>query len=250
VSSSQSDFLRQAGVLNTFSGGEQRTWPAHLKLGEPFALLEPGFERKRYACCYLLHKVIAIGIDIARAGIELSGIEQICVEMPRGGTKPLLHPRPATGMEALFSGPYSLLAAIADGGISLSSFTDAAVQRPHIQSRLSAVELIETGPALETSGDLDSAPVTVRVKLTSGATRSFVRHAAPGSSEDPLSLAELAEKWRECLARANTRLGTERAFELFAGRACLQQRASVEPWLSALWEASSDLASASAPALE
>ena len=41
------------------------------------------------------------------------------VDMPKGASRPLIHPHPKTGMNALFSGPYAVVASLADGRIDL-----------------------------------------------------------------------------------------------------------------------------------
>jgi 2-methylcitrate dehydratase PrpD len=239
VSASDRDLLGPRGILHTFSAGERTTWPSGIVLGEPFALIKPGFERKRYACCYLLHKVIAVGIAIANDGIRIESIGRIRVEVPRGTLGPLIHPRPRTGMEALFSGPYAILAAIADREVSLSTFSDAAVNRVEIETRINDVEFIEFENSADGADELCKAAVRAELRLLSGETKVFVRTAAPGSADDPLTEAELAGKWWTCLSRCNPHISEPRATTLFEHRRVLRSNTSITHWLHDLWHETS-----------
>ncbi|WP_234052415.1 MULTISPECIES: MmgE/PrpD family protein [unclassified Xanthobacter] len=227
--------LENEGFLHAFSGGEVDHWPDGLGLGVPFAVDEPGFEQKRYPCCYLLHKMIEATLRLRREeGIDLGDVAKAVVTMPRGGTKPLIHPFPRSGLNALFSGPHAVVAALHDGSINLASFTDAAVLRPAIQARLKDVELVEAGPELSRGGDIGAAPVSVRLLLTNGAEVSREVVASPGSRQDPLTRAQLQDKWRDCLARGLPGLGADVAERLFAEGEGLAELPQVAPWLTGL----------------
>lgn len=190
-----------AGFIHAFSGGESRTWPASIRLGAPFAIVEPGFEQKRYPCCYMLHRMAEASLRLRREhGITLDDVAGATVDMPFGGTRPLVHPRPRTGLNALFSGPYAVAASLADGRLALSSFTDEQVLRPQIQRRLGDVEIVEralSSPA-EAIGD---APVAVTLRLRNGEICKTTVVTSPGSLENPLTLEQLRGKWIDCLSR-------------------------------------------------
>ena len=178
-------------------------WPDTLRLGAPFVLDEPGFEQKRYPCCYMLHRMIEATLRLKQEhGVSLQDVAHAVVDMPFGGTKPLIYPRPKLGLNGLFSGPYAVLAAIADGRVDLSSFTDAAVLRDDIQQRLGDVEIVERAPTQppESIGD---APVKVTLTLRAGKQLSRTITVSPGSMDDPLTPDQLKYKWIDCLRRAH-----------------------------------------------
>lgn len=53
------EVFEAGGYLRAFSGGETDRFPiGKLLFGQPFALAQPGFEQKRYPCCYMMHKMI------------------------------------------------------------------------------------------------------------------------------------------------------------------------------------------------
>ncbi|EZP79335.1 MmgE/PrpD family protein [Novosphingobium resinovorum] len=239
VEASHGDLFAAGGVLEAFSGGTQRTWPESLSLGAPFAIARPGFEQKRYPCCYMLHKIIALGIEASTAGLRLGDVARLRIEMPRGGTRPLIYPRPVSGREAMFSAPYTLLVALNEGNVGFASFTDDAVARQHIRSRFEDVTVEEVGDDLRTAAQVGEAPVCLELQLKDGSVRRFERHAAPGSPGDPLSSTELRAKWVDCLARARAVAetgGTDQAAAALYDEGLDRLRAgNLAPWLNAVW---------------
>ncbi|HEV2511510.1 MmgE/PrpD family protein [Bosea sp. (in: a-proteobacteria)] len=227
--------IEREGFLHAFSGGETDLWPVGLTLGAPFAIVEPGFEQKRYPCCYMLHKMIEATLALRREhAVALADVAAMRVEMPPGGTKPLIHPIPKSGLNGLFSAPYAVIASLADGRIDLTSFTDPAVLRPDIQARLADVTVVEVAGTAQKGSDLGSAPVTVTLGLHDGRTLSRTITASPGSRQDPLTGPQLAAKWLDCLQRAQPALAREDAQALFTEGMSLARHGEVGGWLSRL----------------
>lgn len=239
ITSSRSDLFAPAGLLAVMSGQERRDWPDDLALGAPFAIHDPGFEQKRFPGCYLLHKAMAIGLGIHAKAIALSQIRRIEVIMPRGATAPLVHPLPDNGKEAMFSLPYALLAAINDGVIGLSTFTDEGVARADLRDRLRDVEVFETGDAFETSDEMAAAPVEVRLHLRDGTISEFRRENAPGSPKDPLTPDQIRAKWSDCLRQAEPSLTAAETDDAFSIASAGLQSGMLAHWLPTLWRATS-----------
>lgn len=235
VEASRGDLFVQGGVLDTFSGGLQVEWPDAVGLGTPFAIQSPGFERKRYPCCYLLHKIIALGLEAGRDGICLDDVAQFRIEMPNGGTRPLIHPRPTSGNEARFSGPYALVAAIHDGDVNFASFTDAAVTRPGICARLADVTIAEVGDISLSAEEIGAATVRLDLRLTDGSTRRYARDAAPGSPDDPITPAELRAKWIDCFGRVRPDRMAAHAAALHDDGVAALSDGPLSGWLNAIW---------------
>lgn len=235
VTASKADLFAPTGILATLSARPTWTWPDEVRLGNPFAIEEPGFEVKRFPGCYLLHKVMALGLKIAENGIKLTDIAKIEMDMARGGTRPLIYPSPVTGREAQFSIPYAMLAAIADGEVTFATFTDEAVNRPVIRARLADVSAVESGPDLETSEAIGAAPVRAIVRLNDGSSRTFERTAAPGSAQDPITSAQSRAKWIDCLRRANPSLSADSAAEAYDRAGASLGFTRLSEWLPDLW---------------
>ena len=193
------DVWDSAGFFHAFSGGQS---PVSLpwKSGMAWAIQQPGFEHKRFPSCYMTHRLIA-GILAIRerrpARMQLQPV-RIEIEVPKNGLSALKHPRPGTGLEAKFSGPYCAATAWIDGRVDLSSFTDAAVLRPGVREQMGFVTLRERADAGER---LESAPVHVTVSAD-GWSDTIEVNWAPGSSADPLTRKQLLMKWADCAGRA------------------------------------------------
>lgn len=220
------------GFFHALTGGETDRLPKRLTLGQPYALVTPGFEQKRYPCCYMLHKMIEATLAWRRdSGCTLDDVARIRVVLPVGGSKPLIHPCPRSGLNALFSAPYAVLAALEDGRIDLASFTDAAVLRPTIQARLTDVEVVEAGERLAHGADIGKASVTVSFQLPSGARQERTIRLSPGSPEDPLTPGQALTKWRDCLRRGLPHIDDEASVRLFSRGQALLDMSSIQEWL-------------------
>lgn len=210
-----SEIFESDGFLRAFSGGESDRWPG-LALGAPFALETPGFEQKRYPCCYMLHKIIEATLFLKRrSGLSLEQVERARVRLPRGGTRPLIHPDPKSGLHAKFSAPYAVVAALLDGRIELSSFTDEAVMRPAVLARLADVEVGEESAEPATGIDLGRLPASVELQLRDGSLHRHTLMASPGSPEDPLTRDQLRAKWMECFRVGAPQMRDSEARALF-----------------------------------
>ncbi len=226
------------GFFHAMSGGETDRLPAGAAFGQPYALVTPGFEQKRYPCCYMLHKMIEATLAWRReSGCVLDDVARIRVILPVGGSKPLIHPCPRSGLNALFSAPYAVLAALEDGRIDLASFTDSAVLRPKIQARLPDVEVIEAGERLEHGADIGKAPVTVSFRLQTGTSQDRAVRISPGSSEDPLTSEQALAKWLDCLRRGLPQIEDAASAHLFTRGQMLLDMPDVQDWLGSFKDA-------------
>lgn len=166
---------------------------AELGAGTP-ELASSGIEIKKYPLCYATHRSLDGILDLRREhGLTAQDVESVHIVSNHLGMVPLIHDRPATGLEAKFSMPYAIAAALLDGRINFASFTDEAVQRPAIQDLLPRITRSE-----------DAQPTTARwnrlhVRLRSGQTLDKEVRQLRGSKELPLGEDALREKWRDCL---------------------------------------------------
>lgn len=236
---SDEPFEGASGFLRAFSGGTVTAWPEAVVLGSPFAIEDPGFEQKRYPCCYLLHKMIEGTLVLRReTGLDLAAFAAVRVEVPPGGASALIHPYPKSGLNALFSGPYAICAALADGRIDLASFTDEAVRRPEIQRRLRDVTVVERGGSAAGGHDVGGAPVTVTLTARDGATVAHVVTASPGSMADPITPEQARAKWVDCVRRGvrGTRgaIADAKAARLYEDGVAIRGAGAIDGWLDRL----------------
>lgn len=202
------------GFLNAFSpGSADRDSPA--RVGTEWYLLRQSLCVKKYPTCYFMHRSFDAAVKML-AGRRLGpdDIAEIEVTMGRGQTAVLVNQRPKTGLEAKFSEPFAMAAAVILGRMGVAEVTDAVVQRADIQAffpkvKLNAVDEYDTrDPAhsptervvirLDHGDVLDSGPVGV------------IR----GHAYDPMSVEELWEKFAECTARTHAKPEARRLFEM------------------------------------
>jgi 2-methylcitrate dehydratase PrpD len=148
-----------------------------------------GLAVKLYPCCYASQRPIAAVVELLP--IDASQVRAVRVEAPGSAFVPLIHSRPATGLESKFSLEYAIAATLLDGPPGLGSFTDAAVARREAGALVARVQATETAPG---DGLLDGE-LGVTVALRDGTSvRSAVRRP-PGY---PPTRDELRRKAEDC----------------------------------------------------
>jgi 2-methylcitrate dehydratase PrpD len=197
--SASDDVWGPKGFALAFNGGEQ---PAAIAWtgAEEWAIVQPGFEHKRFPSCYLTHRLIA-GILRIRSRLPEARRTlpvKIEIQVSRDGLAALKYQHARTGLEGKFSGHYCAAAAWIDGRVELTSFTDGAVRRAQLQEQMKHVLLSERSAAGET---LDTAPVQVAVH-GDGWTERITVDWAPGSMADPMTREQMEHKWRDCVQHA------------------------------------------------
>jgi 2-methylcitrate dehydratase PrpD len=189
------DVWGPTGFGLAFNGGEA-LGPLPWRADGEWAIVEPGFEHKRYPSCYLTHRLIAgiLKIRERQSRTTWSQPVEIEVEVAHNGLAALKHPEATTGLQGKFSGHYCAAAAWVDGRVGLPAFSDSAVQRAPLQAQMQRVVLRERSTAGES---LDTAPVHVTVR-GEGWTDRITVDWAPGSAADPMTREQLELKWRDC----------------------------------------------------
>lgn len=189
-------------------GQDEPLAPVLAGLGiEPPELASSGIEIKKYPLCYATHRSLDGILDLRREhGLTAQDVEAVHIVSNHRGMVPLIHDRPATGLEAKFSMPYAISAALLDGKINFASFKDEAVLRPAIQDLMPRITRHE-----------DEQPTTarwnrLRVRLRGGQTLEKEVRQLRGSKDLPLSEDALREKWRDCLQHGGLRPADGEAF--------------------------------------
>ncbi|WP_144110286.1 MmgE/PrpD family protein [Paraburkholderia sp. BCC1886] len=227
------DIMQDRGWLHAFSGGSVSQWPEGVQLGRPYAISHPGFEQKRFPCCYLMHKIICATLELRNQhDLGLQGLERALVTTCRGGSEALIHHSPETGLDAKFSGTYAVIASLQDGHIGLGSFKDEAVLRSEIQQALRRVRLEEVGETPGKGSDVGDAPVTVTLTYNDGREFTCTVTKSPGSLADPMTDEQLLEKWLDCLSMSQLGLPSSDQKRLFAEGLAIESVANVNAWLN------------------
>lgn len=164
--------------------------PAGLDLGGP--AVPGGLAIKLFPCCYALQRPIAALASLGPLPAEQ--VRRVRVQTPSSSTAPLIHHRPATGLEGKFSLEYGIAATLLDGHPGFDSFDDDAVARPEATRLGEAVELSTTD-----GGDqLLAGQIEIEVTLKDGGAARTTLGLPPGAPDRPPSETELRKKLELC----------------------------------------------------
>ena len=170
-------------------------------LGSRWEILETGITVKLYPSCAATHPALDAVLDLRRAGgFHAADVTSVDVGVDPITPTVLLYEAPANALEAKFSMPFCLAAAIVDGRVGLDTFDDARVHDPAIAEMRRRI-VMRVDATLDTS----APPLTqarVAVRLRDGRTLTAAANGARGYHERPASEQELAEKFRGCASRA------------------------------------------------
>lgn len=190
------------GFLSAYGLGKEE--PEFLRrLGQPFALVDPGPVLKRYPCCYATHRPIKAMLNaLASGAIVPEMVTSVRCTVPPGLLRPLRYKQPATGLQGKFSLEYCLAAALLDGDITLTSFEESSVARPEIRERLQLIVPNED-EACWHPGEARTSPtsggfIVLDIEGAGFTHREIVTYA-PGSPGDPFTWEDEAGKLSDCL---------------------------------------------------
>lgn len=185
-----------------------------IDVGTNWRLASLGVNVKRYPTCYATHRSIDAMLDLVdRHKLKSDDVREIRVHT--GATQKLMlrNNNPKTGLEAKFSMEFAMAAALVARRVGLAELTDDFVSRPEVSSVFGKVRCTTTDEAMP--DDPAFAPSDqVSVVLASG---NVLEHApvvhAKGSWQNPLTRAELKNKFLECAARAFSPSHAEELFD-------------------------------------
>jgi 2-methylcitrate dehydratase PrpD len=135
----------------------------------------------------------------------------------------LIYPEPITGLEGKFSLPYVLAAGVLDGGYSLATFSDAAVNRPAVKALMKKIEVREDARCGGDDPLIDTRPAGARgfceveVQMANGRSETIRVHAAPGHPTQELGWDDIRQKFLDCATHGKLqRARAEGAFDVLA----------------------------------
>lgn len=181
-------------------------------LGRHFLGSDLGF--KAYPCCAATHPALdAVSSILAEHPITPEVVDAVTIfgsERMRITVEPReLRQVPRTQADAQFSLAWSTTCLLVDQKLRLSHFTDATLNSPRYA---------ELSRKVATDLSLDRQDVSVEIRLKDGRTlRSRPVLAPKGHPENPLSMEEIADSYRDCMKHGPRALPpdqTERAMNL------------------------------------
>lgn len=210
------------GLKAVISAGESMSEALVIeRLEEDWDILFPGVGFKKYPCCYMSHQAVDAVLSLAHQhDLRPEQVKKVRVGVNNLIPKELIHRRPATPLEAKFSMEFCMAAALIDRRLGLAQFSDAKIKQ--------AAPLMEKVEMYVREGEGEGFGVRtfksrVEIELLNGERLVSEVEVPKGYPMDPLSWAELEEKFEECMATAFTSPVTGRCRELLRNLERLEQ---------------------------
>jgi len=193
-----------ARVFNATGGIEES---ALLSWGETLEIVtEFGIALKLFPACAATHPAIEAALMLRRQLADpVREIARVRVGACELALEPLIYREVKTGLQGKFSMHYCVSAALADGFVRLSTFTDAAVARRELQE-LVARTTMEVDERVR--HDKEFAAV-VAVETVDGRKLEQAVHVAPGKPARWFTPEQMREKFMDCHAASGLTVDAE-----------------------------------------
>ncbi len=188
------------GFFATFGNGLDAS-AAAAGLGAPWEFESPGITIKPYPACTRSHPAIDAALEVyAQPGFDFADVESVQCDVTPEVLQVVRVSSPVNPMEAKFSLPFCMAAALTDGYVAMDSFTDEKLSAFPVRSLMQRVQPAAVD-AMRSRGPF-AAEVAVRLK--SGRVYrgrcdfnlwDQPDHLAPAKRE------QLVRKFRQCAGR-------------------------------------------------
>jgi 2-methylcitrate dehydratase PrpD len=193
-------------------------------LGKPYVIVDPGIALKKFPCYHGSQRAMHGVLELRKKlGFNGDTLERLECRMPPGGLHVLIYPEPKTGLEGKFSLPYVLAAGVLDGGYSLATFSDAAVNRPAVKALMKKIDVREDARCGGDDPLIEGRPAGARgfceveVHMANGRSETIRVHAAPGHPTQELGWDDIRQKFLDCATHGELqRARAEGAFDVLA----------------------------------
>jgi 2-methylcitrate dehydratase PrpD len=194
-------FTSAKGILEKKDGfGEvlgRRLNPDYLGeyLANPWEIVEPGIHLKNYPSCMVTHSALDAILGMARTyQLDARSIESVEVLSKRDLRRFLIYDEQKTASEGKFSMQFCVAVGLLERKVTLEEFTDEKMRDPEIIKLMKNVRL-QTDPNLP-----DKSMLTTLVRVTMNDHRTYEKMVEypKGSKMNPMSVEEVAEKFRTC----------------------------------------------------
>ncbi len=167
-------------------------------LGQPWTFRAPGVSIKPHPSGSLTHPAMdAVLKLVVEYDLRPEEVRSIRIGTNRHMPNALIHHRPTDSFAAKFSMEFCVAILILERRAGLPEFTDEVVNRPDVQDMIGRVRF-ESDPAAETRGFREMTSL-VDLELTTGAILHAAADFGKGSPANPMSDAELVDKFLSCL---------------------------------------------------
>ncbi len=167
------------------------------KLGNPWALLDPGVSVKPYPCGSLLHPTMdALRELVIENDVAPENIEDVRLGTASNVINALRYAAPENALQAKFSIQFMLGVLALRRKAGIAEFRDDVVSSPDVQAMMQRVKPY-LDPEIEAQG-FERIRSRVEVVLKDGSTLTREASVSRGTPERPMTPDELAEKFIDC----------------------------------------------------
>jgi 2-methylcitrate dehydratase PrpD len=220
-----SAFEHHQGFFNVFNGpGLYDAEKALTDWAHPLELEDSSIALKQFPCCGSTHPAIMMMLQLVKEeGLRADQVRNIEVLPHRRRLRHTDTPRPTTSLEAKFSVQYGVVRALLDGVLRLKHFEGTAHAEPEVV-RLLAVTEARSHPDMADDGPAQWGAEVIVHTMDGRRLARRVDNLIGRGGDNPMSEAELWEKFSDCGARA---LPERQLAPLFESLGKLEQIADV-----------------------
>ena len=160
-------------------------------LGDPFRMVDPGFDVKRFPAQRGMQAPIEAVLNLRKKyGLRADMVDELILQTSGRGHSGSL---PKTGLDGKFSVEYCAATALLDGQVVIDSFSDQRRFAPDMEETLRKTRVQTDGP--------EPGPVRVTAKLKDGRTVSDECQKFTGSAGNPMTREQRLAKVWDCIGR-------------------------------------------------
>jgi 2-methylcitrate dehydratase PrpD len=183
------------------------------RLGNPYTIIDPGVSIKPYPSGVLSHPSMNAMLDLIKEhNLRPEDVAEIHLYAGSNILNPLRYALPQTRLEGKFSLPFCLTSILIRHRAGIREFSDEFVRSPEVQEMMKRVKTIHDSE-IEAKG-FAKILSRLEVRLKDGKTLKKDSGPYKGGPENPLSEAELDEKFSTCAELALPREKFFRALDL------------------------------------
>jgi 2-methylcitrate dehydratase PrpD len=193
----------RGGFAATFARGLEWHPETFSDLGRSFDLAARGYKLKRYPCGGVTHTSIDAAL-ILRDGLaaRLDDIAQIRVGGSKYASARAGEQYPTSTESAKFNIPYLVAFTLVHGAPNLSSFTPDAIADERVKA---LARKVTTYIEPEFAEQMEESPCRMTVTLADGTAVTQTRLLPSGTSQFPMSDAQIRDKFFDCAGQAISR---------------------------------------------
>ena len=189
-----------SGYFENFGRNLEVSYEPFKDLGSRFDLVALGYDLKAYPCGGLAHTSIEAALALrARLASRLTDITSIHCSVTRNAGQRAGTQYPQSVENAKFSLAYMVAYSLVHGAPMIAAFTEEAIRDEQVKAVANTVSA-SVDPALG-PGTRES-PAILKVTLSDGQTFEQRVDYQTGSIQNPMTQAQIENKFRDCAARS------------------------------------------------